>query len=132
MKRRTSKQYARILYELTRSAETTSLPSIIGIFLELLRKERALTRKDVIIEAFRVYAKDMSGVDRLALTVAREFSDKTIRSIERMLGDHVETTVTVDPSIIAGVIVRTPELRIDGSVKMQIERLRTQLAEEVI
>jgi F-type H+-transporting ATPase subunit delta len=48
--------------------------------------------------------------------------------LTRLQGRPVRLQVVVDPSILAGVVVRIGDEIIDGSARRQLERVRTQLA----
>ncbi len=55
-----------------------------------------------------------------------EVSALTAR-LEQMTGGRVELDVTVDPSLLGGLVVRVGDRLIDGSVRGRLERLRNQL-----
>jgi F-type H+-transporting ATPase subunit delta len=61
-------------------------------------------------------------------TVAEQ--DELRASLEQRTGEKVEMTVTVDPEILGGVVVRLRDTIIDGSVRGTLERLREQLLQE--
>lgn len=53
-----------------------------------------------------------------------------ISSLEKRTGEHVDLKVSVDPSILGGVVVRMNDNILDGSVRGTLERLREQLLQE--
>jgi F-type H+-transporting ATPase subunit delta len=66
------------------------------------------------------------------LTTAYELSDDEAKSIvatiEKASGRTVEATRSVDPSLIAGIVLQVGSHRADGSVRGRLERLRYELA----
>ncbi|MCG7532821.1 F0F1 ATP synthase subunit delta [Psychrobium sp. MM17-31] len=48
-------------------------------------------------------------------------------SLEKRLGRKVKLNVSIDKSLVAGVIVRVEDLLIDGSIRGKLERLGNQL-----
>ncbi len=72
--------------------------------------------------------------NRLAveLTTSYELSDEEAKSIletiEKASGRKVDATRSVDPSLIAGIVLQIGSHRADGSVRGRLERLRRELA----
>ena len=50
-----------------------------------------------------------------------------ISRLERLSGRRVEAQYSLDPALIAGAVVRVGSTIYDGSVRTQLERLRTRL-----
>jgi F-type H+-transporting ATPase subunit delta len=73
----------------------------------------------------------MEGVARADVTSARELNErerKQLRTVlERLSGRRVEANYELDPALIAGAVVRVGSTIYDGSVRMQLERLRIKL-----
>ena len=53
--------------------------------------------------------------------------DRLRRALAAHTGKEVDLEVTVDPSLIGGVVARVGDLVIDGSLRLQLEQLRTTL-----
>ena len=84
-----------------------------------------------IQQAFEARLDEMEGVARADVTSARELNErerKQLRTVlERLSGRRVEANYELDPALIAGAVVRVGSTIYDGSVRMQLERLRVKL-----
>ena len=84
-----------------------------------------------IQQAFEARLDEMEGVARADVTSARELNErerKQLRTaLERLSGRRVEANYELDPALIAGAVVRVGSTIYDGSVRMQLERLRIKL-----
>ena len=87
------------------------LPAIIEKFLQ----KSAGSRRETLAEV--TSAIPLEGDQEQRLTEA----------LSRRLKRSVSLKVTVDPSILGGLIVRTGDTVIDGSVRSRIEQLKNQL-----
>ena len=61
---------------------------------------------------------------------ARELSSQILKSIEQFVSDaegakQVEVSASVDPSLLGGVIIRTPSAELDTTVRKQLNALRS-------
>ena len=52
------------------------------------------------------------------------------RSLHERTGDQIELSVSVDPELLGGVVVRMHDNIIDGSVRGTLDKLREQLLQE--
>ena len=84
-----------------------------------------------IQQAFEARLDEMEGVARADVRSARELNErerKQLRTVlERLSGRRVEANYELDPALIAGAVVRVGSTIYDGSVRMQLERLRVKL-----
>jgi len=84
-----------------------------------------------IQQAFEARLDEMEGVARADVRSARELNErerKQLRTVlERLSGRRVEANYELDPALIAGAVVRVGSTIYDGSVRMQLERLRIKL-----
>lgn len=87
------------------------LPSIIEKFLE----RAAASRSESLAEVTSAVALDDDQQRRLAEALSKRFKRR------------VSLKVTVDPSIQGGLIVRTGDTVIDGSVRSRLEQLKNTL-----
>ncbi len=78
---------------------------------ERYREERARLERRIDVEVLSAY--EMSEAERNDLIVA----------MTRRLGSKVDVEVSVDPALIGGVIIRTGDTVIDGSVRGQLVEL---------
>jgi F-type H+-transporting ATPase subunit delta len=84
-----------------------------------------------IQQAFEARLDEMEGVARADVTSARELNERERKQLEtvleRLSGRRVEANYEFDPALIAGAVVRVGSTIYDGSVRMQLERLRIKL-----
>ena len=71
-----------------------------------------------VTEAHVTSAKELTGPERAEL----------LRTLEKMTGKRVEARYGLDPGLIGGAVVRIGSTIYDGSVRDQLNRLRTRLA----
>ncbi|PIR75904.1 MAG: ATP synthase F1 subunit delta [Candidatus Magasanikbacteria bacterium CG_4_9_14_0_2_um_filter_42_11] len=121
------KQYARILFELTDGKSGDDLELSVETFVKFLIEERALSKKEYLMKAFKEYAKLQQGVKKIVITSARELSEKITEEIALIFGKKVEVETKIDTTLIGGIVVRTGDTIFDASVKSQLEQLQRQL-----
>jgi F-type H+-transporting ATPase subunit delta len=78
----------------------------------------------------RLFAEE-EGVLSVRLTTAVELSEqeakRIVEQIEDASGRTVEATRSVDPGLVGGIVLQVGSLRLDGSVRGRLERLRREL-----
>lgn len=121
-------QYAKVLYELTEGKKGSDLEKAVEQFVKFLIDERALSKKEYLMKAFKEYAKLQQGIQKIVITSARELSDTMIEEIAGLFGKKVEVETKIDASLIGGVVVRSGDSIIDASVKSQLEQLQRSLS----
>ncbi|MBT3419155.1 MAG: ATP synthase F1 subunit delta [Candidatus Magasanikbacteria bacterium] len=121
-------QYAKILYTLLHEAKDKEVSDVLKVFVTLLHKDQMLLKIDYIIAAFEKHAKKEDGIREIEITSARALSAKSITEIVKPFGKNVETTVSVDKSLIGGVVVRDGNIIFDASIKKQLQELTRSLA----
>ncbi len=117
----------------TQLFETSIDPLTLG-FLRLLVDKR----REVILETVRYELRQLADRSRhlvradVVFAIQPTDAEKTalVKSLEARTGDKVEITVSVEPAILGGVIVRMQDTILDGSVRGTFEKLREQLLQE--
>jgi F-type H+-transporting ATPase subunit delta len=75
------------------------------------------------------------GIAEAQVTSARELGEdekrELVTRLERITGKKIETRYTLDPGVLGGAVVQIGSTIYDGSVREQLERLRTQLEAEL-
>jgi len=127
MKKRTTTQYAKALYELTRELKGEKMHEAVTEFVKMLARDHKLKQGTGIVSAFISYAKKMEGTIPLTVVTARKIAEKELIKIGDAISKNSEVTDEVDANILGGVIVKTDEMILDGSIKRQIERLKFAL-----
>ncbi len=125
--RRSSEQYAKILFQLTRDVSGKALDEATHAFALLLQREHAMTRVDAIVRAYTDLAQEAVGVQSADVRVARTFSAQKLKSLLTLFGRTIEARVTVDESLLGGMIIRTKDTILDASLRTQLKRLEHHL-----
>jgi F-type H+-transporting ATPase subunit delta len=102
-----------------------------NLVLLLVRRGRADLLPGVERELRRLRDRQ-AGIVPATVTSAAPLDDAEVAALRERLGPiaggTIDMTVTVDPSILGGVVVRLGDRLIDGSVRGRLERLRSRLA----
>lgn len=121
------KQYGKILYESTKGLKGADLENVIKKFVQLLRGDQMLSKADYIIKEYEVYAKKQEGIETIEIVSARELTQNQVKEISTHFGEKVEAATRVDEKLIGGVMIKTENTILDGSVRGQLEKLKQQL-----
>jgi F-type H+-transporting ATPase subunit delta len=87
------------------------LPGIVDALLEMSAQEEGRKLAEV----------------RSAIALTDDQQTRLAEALEQSTGDPVEVRVTVDPSVIGGLVVRVGDTVIDGSVRHRMSQLRDAL-----
>jgi len=100
-------------------------------FLKLLVQNNRLTLAPTIAKLFEVYKAESEGYVDVEVATAYAFSkeekQRFTSTLEKTLSKKVHMNVTVDKSLIGGVLVRAGDRVIDGSIKGQLQQLAKRL-----
>lgn len=100
-------------------------------FLRLVVHKQREGHLPAIIDAFLAYADEVEGIMEVKVYAAQPLADASEallkERLERALGSQVRLRVEVDPALLAGVVVRVGDLRIDGSAARRLQRLEERL-----
>jgi F-type H+-transporting ATPase subunit delta len=103
-------------------------------FLMVLVDHRRAAQLREISEAFEAELRARLGVAKAEVTSARDLNDEErqalIQTLERLTGKRVETSYALNPELIAGAQVRIGSTIYDGSVREQLNRMRSWLVSE--
>ena len=130
MAKMTTKHYARVLYSLVN--DTKEIEASVKTFLTFLRERHVLKKADKIMEDYVKYAEDQDGVKRIEITSARKLEKETITIIKKQFGEKVKTVEHIDEKVLGGCIIREKNVVLDGSVRMQVQRLKHNLLKNKI
>lgn len=100
-------------------------------FVLLLLDRRRIVLLPAIARAYQDLTDAHVGRVRAEVTSSEELAPATLdrvrRSLEQRTGKKVIVTARVDRDLIGGVVARVGDLVLDGSVRTQLEDLRTRL-----
>jgi F-type H+-transporting ATPase subunit delta len=108
---------------------------LVRNFFEILLRKGRLAALPEIVDEFRTLADAKAGVLRAAVTAAAPLSaaetDKVRAILQHRFSKTVIITVTVDPELIGGLVIKIGSLSFDGSIRSQLKTIQSQLLEEV-
>ncbi len=100
--------------------------TLINFLLLLVRKYRVRFLREIIEEYQRLFDAERA-IQRAEIITASPLDDKDRdklnKRLEEVLKKTLELSFFVNPEIIGGVIVRTPNMIIDGSIRRQLFNL---------
>jgi F-type H+-transporting ATPase subunit delta len=101
-------------------------------FLFVVIDHRRVHEFSSITEAFEALLDQRLGFVRADVTTARELTPEQTAILEaeisRVAGKKAKLKFSTDPALVAGVVARIGSTVYDGSVRGQLDRLRTKLA----
>lgn len=107
-------------------------PQLVDTFVRYLAHKR---RIELVTEIRRIYhelADERLGLAQAEVTVASPLSDgeeERLRTLyEKVSGKKITLAVTVDPSIIGGVVTRIGSTVWDGSLRNALDTLQSEIS----
>lgn len=108
------------------------LPVVSKLIVLLAERDRLVILPD-LLAAYRERLMDHQRVVRAEVTSAVALSSERAGAIERRLaqvtGRTVRLSTRVDPALIGGMVARVGSTVYDGSVVVQLEKLRARLSD---
>jgi F-type H+-transporting ATPase subunit delta len=114
-------------------ADKAQIKGLVGNFLRVVATNRRLFAVPGMISAFRRIAAENRGevaaevTSAHALTPAQEAELKAV--LKGVAGQDVSIAVTVDPSLLGGLVVKIGSRQIDTSLKTKLNSLKLALKE---
>jgi len=100
-------------------------------FLFVVIDHRRVADFPAIVEAFEVLADERLGFVRVDVSSAQPLNDaqraKIDAEISHLAGKKAKLRFSQDPALLGGVVARVGSTVYDGSVRGQLDRLRTRL-----
>lgn len=123
------KQYAVLLYELTRGAKKKEIEERTRDFLNLLLKNRALGQLPKILLFYEQYYNAQENVADVEVTTARAMQKSVVKDIGTQLGKEVSAEIKVceDPTVIGGARIKIGDYMIDDTLRARLRALRNTL-----
>lgn len=113
--------------------DKAKIGGLTGNFLRVVAKNRRLFAVPQMIRAFRRIAAEARGevaaevASAHALTAAQERELKAV--LKEVAGKDVAVKLTVDPSLLGGLVVKLGSRQIDTSLKTKLNSLKLALKE---
>lgn len=113
--------------------DKAGIGGLVGNFLKVVARNRRLFAVPAMIKAFRRISAEQRGevaaevTSAHALTAAQEAELKA--ALKSVAGKDVSISVTVDPSLLGGLVVRLGSRQIDTSLRTKLNSLKLALKE---
>ena len=113
--------------------DKAGITGLVGSFLKVVAKNRRLFAVPAMIKAFRRIAAEHRGevaaevTSAHALTAAQEAELKA--ALKSVAGKDVSIAVTVDPTLLGGLVVKLGSRQIDTSLRTKLNSLKLALKE---
>ena len=116
---------------IARLTEPLGVAKAVRNFLFVVIDHRRVHEFSSIVDAFEALIDERLGYVRADVSSARELSVAERASLaaelSRLAGKQAKPKFTTDPALVAGVVARVGSTVYDGSVRGQLERLRSKL-----
>lgn len=126
-KKISNKQYAQALFEAMGDLKGEKLSEVIKRFVLLLACRHKLKRAEQIIFEYEKCVKRENGGVEIVVKTASKLEKILLNKIEKVFGDEVETKEELDENLLGGVVIKTEDRILDGSLKKQLHLLRQSL-----
>jgi len=114
-------------------ADKAGISGLTGNFLRVVAQNRRLFAVPAMIRAFRLIAAEHRGETTAEVTTAHALTDAQQTELKAALksvaGKDVSIALTVDPSILGGLVVKMGSRQIDTSLKTKLDSLKLVLKE---
>ncbi|MEO5323808.1 F0F1 ATP synthase subunit delta [Mesorhizobium sp. CC13] len=114
-------------------ADKAKIVGLTGNFLRLVARNRRLFVLPGMIAAFRRIAAEHRGEVAAEVTSAHDLTAAQLAELKTALkgvaGKDVAITVSVDPSLLGGLVVKMGSRQIDTSLKTKLNSLKLALKE---
>ena len=106
----------------------TAVSELVGNFLMLLVDKNRTAFLGQIVQTYEKLADDFSGVIRPAIKSAFPLDDSQVTAIqgalEKKTGKKVVPQVSVDQSLLGGIVTQIGDIAFDSSVRTQLTRIQ--------
>jgi len=108
------------------------LQAVVRNFLSVVLEHERFSVLDEIVEAFELLLNERLGIVVAQVSSARALGEAEKQELEKALrdrtGKQVQMSFSLDPGLVGGVTAQVESTIYDGSVRGQLERLRSELA----
>lgn len=119
-------QYARILLRLTDGLTGAQLDAALKEYMTYIVSEQAISKMPYILSEYERLAHEVAGTAPLDITTAHELTNDSKQNLEQAFGGVIES-VTIDPELVGGVVVRKGNLILNASITKQLELLANSM-----
>jgi F-type H+-transporting ATPase subunit delta len=127
MKKHTVKQYAGALYEVSRGASGKALDRIIGAFVDLVRRDRMISKAGQIADAFESISEEREGRSPISVTARAALDARTKKALLAAFGEERTIAEAADAGLLGGFLVRDGDTVYDATLNTRLRNLHTHL-----
>lgn len=113
------------------SAQAMRLDPITSNFLGVLAQNRRLSQLPAVIRFYNLLAAQHRGETTAEVTSAHPLNDDQVAALKAKLtnriGRDVAVDLTVDPTILGGLVVKIGSQMIDGSIRTKLNTLASAM-----
>ncbi len=106
---------------------------LVGNFIRVVARNRRLFAVPAMIESFRRIAAEQRGEVAAEVSSAHDLTpaqqDELKAALRSVAGKDVSVALTVDPSLLGGLVVKIGSRQIDTSLKTKLNSLKLALKE---
>lgn len=102
--------------------------NFLTIVLELDKFKSLMKSGEIFIQKLRRASGKLKAEVIMATEPTEDDLSRIKSALTKVIGQEVEITPKVDPSIIGGIIAKVEDKLFDGSIKTQLERVRGVLS----
>ena len=121
------------LQALSAVLERAGIGGLAAKFLKLVTANRRLFAVRDMVKAFRALVADNKGEATAQVTVAEQLKDEHLAALRSALkavsGKDVDLAVTIDPSIIGGLVVKLGSRMVDSSLRTKLNSIKHAMKE---
>ena len=115
-------------------AATLGAPPPLGKILKMLAERGRLDLVPQMAEVYRERLLAHGNIVRATVTSATPLGADNIKGLEASLGaltgKNIQIETAVDPALVGGVVARIGGTVYDGSIRMQLQKMKQQLVEQ--
>ena len=127
-----SKVSSRVKLEILKDVlSKLKVSKLVDTFIRYLLAKRRINILPDIERAFNLLLQEKLGRIEAKVTTASELPKDTVKklvdAISSYSGKEIEVNVTIDPSIIGGIVTRIGSTVIDGSIQTYLNQIRQSI-----
>jgi F-type H+-transporting ATPase subunit delta len=119
---------------LNKIGDALTLDAPIRNFLGLLVERNRLDLTDEIVSTYEALLDEKLGVVKARITSALELDsrqrEEVAARLQALTGKKVRMEVSVDPSLIGGLVAQVGSTIYDGSIRQQLQTFRNSLTQD--
>ena len=125
----TAEQYAETLFSVLQETKPKDQDHILDSFVRVLSENNDIHLYDAIEAAYRKLANVKDGITDVEITTAHsaKINSELLDGLNEIIGNKPHITYKTDESLIGGVVIRSGDTLIDGSVKHALEQLKKNI-----